>query len=161
MLTLPLRQVMIGIAALLCIVLLAYFAIGAYMGIALTEPKREAPPLNIEAEAKSQAVSVTARDGVRLAGWFYPKRDSGRAIIFAHGLNGCSLCSFEGKFDVFQSQLNEAGYNLLAFDFRGHGQSGGVHVTFGEEERWDILGAVDWLHQHGFTQIAVLGTSLG
>jgi pimeloyl-ACP methyl ester carboxylesterase len=161
MLNLTLRQVVMGIAALLCVALLAYFAIGAYMGIALTQPKREAPPPAIEAAATSQAVTVTARDGVRLAGWFYPKRNSERAIIFAHGLNGCSLCSFEGKFDIFQTQLNEAGYNLLAIDLRGHGQSGGAHVTFGEEERWDVLGAVDWLRQQGFTQIAVLGTSLG
>jgi alpha-beta hydrolase superfamily lysophospholipase len=36
------------------------------------------------------------------------------------------------------------GYNILAFDFRAHGESGGQLSSFGDRERFDVLGAVRW-----------------
>lgn len=149
------------VAGLLVVVLFVYFAIGTYMGITLTEPKRSIPPPSVQTVTTAQPIDFTARDGVRLAGWFYPRSDSRRALLIIHGLNSCSQCDFDGKFVDFQNQMNNAGYNVLAIDLRAHGQSGGTHVTFGEEEQWDVLGAVDFLHQRGFSQVAVLGVSLG
>jgi uncharacterized protein len=57
--------------------------------------------------------------------------------------------------------LNRAGYNVLLIDLRGHGESPASRVTFGDKERWDVLGALDWLHQHSLTRVGVLGVSLG
>ena len=36
---------------------------------------------------------------------------------------------------------------MLAFDFRGHGQSGGHTVTYGHREKWDVLTGIDLLRE--------------
>jgi pimeloyl-ACP methyl ester carboxylesterase len=41
--------------------------------------------------------------------------------------------------------LQGAGFTVLAFDFRGHGESGGTGSTLGVEEKRDVLGALDYL----------------
>ena len=46
--------------------------------------------------------------------------------------------------------LVERGYNALLFDFRGHGESGGVRYTLGAVEERDVLGAVAYLESRGF-----------
>jgi pimeloyl-ACP methyl ester carboxylesterase len=43
--------------------------------------------------------------------------------------------------------LNNAGFTVLAFDFRGHGASGGTGSTLGIDEVRDVLGAVDFVTQ--------------
>jgi fermentation-respiration switch protein FrsA (DUF1100 family) len=50
------------------------------------------------------------------------------------------------------------------FDFRAHGGSGGQVVSFGDNERRDVLGAVDWLqrtHRSQATKIYGLGIQTG
>jgi hypothetical protein len=62
------------------------------------------------------------------------------------------------------SRFLDDGYNVLTFDFRGHGQSGGHFVTFGDLERRDVLGAVRWLRQNHPTQsrrIVAIGMDTG
>jgi fermentation-respiration switch protein FrsA (DUF1100 family) len=56
------------------------------------------------------------------------------------------------------------GFNVLMFDFRAHGGSGGQVVSFGDNERRDVLGAVNWLqHTHALqaTKIYGLGIETG
>jgi len=53
-----------------------------------------------------------------------------------------------GCISMLCEQLQEAGFNLLSFDFRGHGYSQGHVVSFGDIERYDVLGAVRWLREH-------------
>jgi dipeptidyl aminopeptidase/acylaminoacyl peptidase len=57
--------------------------------------------------------------------------------------------------------FHERGYNVLMFDFRGHGQSEGQHVSMGYYERQDLLGAVDYLRSRGIDRVGVLGFSMG
>ena len=57
-----------------------------------------------------------------------------------HGLDGCRLCELYGQFPAIASQINRAGYSVLLIDLRGHGDSPPARVTFGDTERWDVLG---------------------
>ena len=41
--------------------------------------------------------------------------------------------------------LVDRGYNILVFDFRGHGQSGGNFISYGIRERFDVLAAISWI----------------
>jgi len=57
--------------------------------------------------------------------------------------------------------LHRAGFNVLFFDFRGHGDSGGHTVTFGHDEANDVLAAAQYLKDRGFTRLALYGFSMG
>jgi len=45
--------------------------------------------------------------------------------------------------------LHEAGYNVMALDFRGHGDSDKRPTTLGREEVLDVQAALDWLGAEG------------
>ncbi len=58
--------------------------------------------------------------------------------------------------------LWRAGYNVLAFDYYGHGAIGGVPVTLGYREREDFLGALTYTQQRApQTRLGVMAFSMG
>jgi uncharacterized protein len=105
-----------------------------------------------------EEVSFPSRDGLNLGGWWIPAQDSPRGtIIMCPGQNG-SLDK-----DIAQAApLHRARFNVLMFDFRGHGRSEGQLVTIGALEQADLFGALDYLAaQHGIERVGVLGFSMG
>ena len=54
-----------------------------------------------------------------------------------------------------------AGFDVLQFDWRGHGASDGQRVTLGVHEADDLLGALDFLQARGVRRIGLLGFSMG
>lgn len=59
------------------------------------------------------------------------------------------------------SWLHDAGYNVLLFDFRGHGGSDPRPTTIGPKEVLDVRAALDWLEAKGVGDpVAGLGMSL-
>jgi hypothetical protein len=95
-----------------------------------------------------ERVSFDATDGTRLQGWWIPaqSRDSGRSVkstrtvLICHGLAGNKSSQL-----LLARDLVPAGYNVLVFDFRAHGESAGQTITYGDLERRDVLGAVRWI----------------
>jgi len=153
--------VLVG-ASVLVVAVLGYLAIGTYVATRLTYPARKAQTNSPAAHGLAfEDVTVRARDGLALAGWFIPAPGSQRAVLLVHGKDSCRSCEFDGRFVEFAGQLQEAGFNILMIDLRGHGQSQNSRFTLGAHERWDVLGAVDWLQQRGFSRIGALGVSLG
>jgi pimeloyl-ACP methyl ester carboxylesterase len=58
--------------------------------------------------------------------------------------------------------LVHGGYDVLAIDLRGHGESGGSIVSPGLLEARDILGALRYIRSHGNNEpVALLGVSYG
>lgn len=89
-----------------------------------------------------KTVSFKATDGIRLSGWFIPAAGglTNRTVIFCHGLDGTRATQL-----FMVRKLVPAGFNVLTFDFRGTGDSGGQLISFGDLEKRDVLGAVHWL----------------
>ena len=101
-------------------------------------------------------VFLTSVDGLKLAGWYIPGRRPD-AIILVHGIDANRSALMPEA-----TLLAEAGYPLLLFDLRGHGQSEGSEVTYGYREAPDVQAALDYLLAlPEIKQVGALGTSLG
>jgi fermentation-respiration switch protein FrsA (DUF1100 family) len=107
-----------------------------------------------------EEVRLRTSDGLTLHGWFLPagtaSNGTGAVILFCHGNGG----NISHRLPVYEVLL-ETGASVLAFDYRGYGQSEG---TPGEEGTYrDAEAALEWLVNRGFapTQIIAFGESLG
>lgn len=97
---------------------------------------------------------VTADDGVPIAVTHYDA-GSARLVLLAPGFWRVRA----DRENVFvAAHLSRLGYDVAAFDFRGHGGSGGRY-TFGREEWRDILAVARAFPGH--LALAALGFSLG
>ena len=103
-----------------------------------------------------EEVSFNARDGVPLAGWWVPAENAKGAVVLVHGLNR-SRIEMARKLPF----LHNAGWNVLLFDLRRHGTSGGTVRSLGWGERLDVLGAVDLARQRAPLPIVAWGISFG
>lgn len=124
----------------------------------------------VQLDAAFDNIAFESTDGVRLAGWWIPTRapvnnrlatpDWGqKTVILCHGLGA-------GKSNqlALVRDLVTHGYNIVAFDFRAHGESGGQASSFGDRERYDVLGAVRWIraaYPNESRRIYGLGVNMG
>ena len=105
-------------------------------------------------------VWFTARDGLRLNGWFFPAdKTSPRAqlvFLLLHGNAG----NISTRLGWYQAWLH-LGVSVFAFDYRGYGRSEGRPSE--EGTYLDAQAAHQWLRQRGFAaaNILALGESLG
>jgi pimeloyl-ACP methyl ester carboxylesterase len=101
----------------------------------------------------SRQIQFDSIDGLRLDGLWRPaaggtitvaaRRWGRQTAIICPGPHA-GLTAYSALCDALQ----QAGYNLLCFDFRAHGYSQGHLVSFGDAERYDVLGAVRWVREH-------------
>lgn len=90
----------------------------------------------------SETVEFPATDGVALQGWKIFAEPNRPWIIMCHGVGS----NRSDLLDV-AATLHAARFNLLLFDFRGHGGSAGRVTSFGSLEQRDLEGALALLGQ--------------
>lgn len=139
----------------------AYAVLSAYVVHASLKPSglcspSEGPPSDLN--AKTLAFRSHA-DGTDLAGWLVPGVTD-RAVILIHGIDSDA---WSGQAPDLARAYRGAGFDVLLFDLRAHGRSGGLRITLGSLERGDIGAAVDLLLDRGARpgRIALHGTSYG
>ena len=103
-----------------------------------------------------QETSFITEDGIPLRGWWLPSPGSTRTIVFLHGYAGS--CNPDLK---YAPDFHLHGFNLLLFDFRAHGRSGGKITSVGALETRDCKAAVEFAVQRGSRSIGLLGFSMG
>jgi pimeloyl-ACP methyl ester carboxylesterase len=103
-------------------------------------------------------LTLTTEDGVDLDAWYVPSQAANApTVLLTHGLLGNKWL-----FLRLVPWLHDAGYNVMLFDFRGHGQSADRPTTVGRLEVLDVQAALDWLEEEGAgDEVVGLGTSLG
>lgn len=111
---------------------------------------------------QAEPLTIHTRDSVALQAMYIPSVSaqtaaSNTTMILLHGIGGCKeLCLPAAK--LFTQQ----GYNVLLFDLRAQGQSGGEYNTFGYREKYDVMAVVDTLLARDPNQhIGIFGNSLG
>lgn len=151
---------MLAAALIVVAALLLAYGLVAWIGAErLTRRRPPDPPASpADLGLPYEDVRFAARDDLGLGGVWIPPPDaaSDAAVLICPGYNG-SLDS-----DIpYALPLRTAGYGVLLIDLRAHGRSAGDWVTLGDLERFDVLGAVDWLVQQGVRRVALLGFSMG
>ena len=123
-------------------------------------------PIDPELELVAEEVSFPSRgpEPRRLVGSFFPATGRDGApprgtILACHGVaaNRADLLGIVWL-------LHGEGFQVLTFDFRGHGESDGHTVTYGFEEQKDVQGAYDFLLSRSDVdpeRLFALGVSMG
>ncbi len=113
-------------------------------------------------------VSIPSPFGYRLRAWFIPacSGETGKTVVFPHGVTSSLLGMLK-----YTGMFRKRGYNVLVYDHRRHGSSGGDTTTYGFYEKWDLRACVDWaLHRcassggargAGEPVIGIFGESMG
>lgn len=110
-------------------------------------------------ERPCEDVSILSRDGLRLHGRYYHVKDGAPLDIGFHGYRSSPLTDFSGGSELsFQLE-----HNVLLVDERAHGKSEGRSITFGIQERQDVLSWVDYaVERFGEdSKILLYGVSMG
>ena len=104
-------------------------------------------------------VTISSFDGTRLYGWWLAGAKRAATIVVLHGVK-------KNRTDVLRTALvlRRAGFNVLLFDGRAHGDSEGRFVTYGFYERRDVETAIEWLiAEKGINRkmVGLAGESMG
>ncbi|MFB6291553.1 MAG: alpha/beta hydrolase [Candidatus Bipolaricaulia bacterium] len=104
-------------------------------------------------------VEFKTGNGITLKGWYLPARNQGKndCVILAPGKG-------ENRWDMLQYApfLVQAGFDVLLFDPRSTGLSGGDRYGFGFFESRDLSVATDYvLEEKNVDEVALLGRSAG
>ena len=106
--------------------------------------------------AAQEHVSFPTQDGGVVYADMYGRGE--RGVVLAHG----------GRFDKesWEKQgrvLAEAGFRVLAIDFRGRGQSRGGPQSKSSDDgvQYDVMAAVRYLRENGSKTVSVVGASFG
>lgn len=131
----------------------AVLAIGAhYLSLSMIFPR---PP--VKYSMGPDYIELTTADGVKLAARYWPNPKAKHTLLYLHG-------NYEelGSIGEYIPAFLKAGYAVLAFDYRGYGQSGG---TPNEANVYaDTQLAYDYLHNKlgvPADRIVPFGYSLG
>jgi alpha-beta hydrolase superfamily lysophospholipase len=143
------------IVSSLLMLVLGVAALGALTARSLT---RRAGPLAPEPPPPGwEAVSLTARDGVRLGAWLHRGAPGAPCVLALHG-NRSSRTGLRFLLDV----LVEDGTCVLALSLRAHGDSEGEVNDFGWSAARDVRAGIDFLRRElPERRRLVFGTSLG
>jgi len=120
-------------------------------------PAEGAPATPADLGIAYEDVGFTTDDGVTLSGWLIPAgRETRAAVVLMHGYSWNRLPWLAGFVPWLQPR-----YNVLQFDFRGHGGSDDALITLGTLEQRDVAAAVRFLAGRGLGPIALMGVSMG
>jgi len=105
------------------------------------------------------SLSFLTSDGQNIRGWLLYGKSEAPLILVCHGVG----TNREDLMGVSQF-LGDAGFNVLTFDFRAHGESTGRKTTFGFLEARDVEAAVQVIenkYAKRFSAIGLYAISMG
>jgi fermentation-respiration switch protein FrsA (DUF1100 family) len=107
---------------------------------------------------ESRPIWLKSPFGYSLYGLYLPVTGSQKTIIIAHGIT-YSLYGSVKYVNLFRKR----GFNVLLYDHRNHGRSGGLWSTFGHYEKHDLGVFFAWAQNQLVDggQVAVMGESFG
>ena len=105
------------------------------------------------------ATPVTTADGLRLRGFGWPGAPAQAAtVLIVHGLG-----EHAGRYATLGTELQQAGWNVVAYDQRGHGRSEGARGRIAQDDSLlcDLSRVIDRVRADFPAPLVLLGHSLG
>lgn len=140
----------------------AAIAAALYLAELFTRSKRrrvEGTPSDLG--LRYEDVQFTTSDDVVLHGWYLESPGARGTLVLVHDFDGTRADKTHGLLDLQRDYLRR-GFNVLAFDLRGRGESGGVRDYLGAQERNDLPAAVEYARSRApMLPVVVHGFGLG
>jgi uncharacterized protein len=146
-----------AVASLLAGTLLGEFALRRGQHSRTDDARARAGAVAAAHGARLVDVRLPAADGAALAGWLFTTgRPARGTVLVAHGVGG-----WRAHATAYAEFLLDAGFDVLAPDARGHGESQGI-ATYGILEADDVRRWAAWARaRSGGGCVYALGASMG
>ncbi|TMK60904.1 MAG: lysophospholipase [Actinobacteria bacterium] len=120
-----------------------------------SSPTPCSPPSGEMNTPRAEAELVTS-DGLRLSARRWSSDETRASVVVVHGFGASSR---DPAVVAACERLAASGLDVLAYDSRGHGASGG-EATLGDQERHDVAAAVERA-QANAPRVVLVGASMG
>jgi uncharacterized protein len=114
-------------------------------------------PLDFEALVKRE-VMIESPYGYPIKAVIAEPHHTNRYVIICHGVTENKVNSIK-----YMNLFLNRGFNVLIYDHRRHGESGGKTTSYGHYEKFDLKAVVDWLRTEvgPLLQLGMHGESMG
>jgi len=99
-----------------------------------------------------ELVNFSTEDGGKVEASYF-KASNSQVVVFAHG----AIFDKESWYFLAEA-FQRKGISALSIDFRGYGNSTSGSTT---KKMYDVLGAISYLSEQGFTEVNIVGASMG
>jgi uncharacterized protein len=114
-------------------------------------------PLDFESLPKREVI-IPSTFGYDLKAILAEPHRTNRYVIISHGVTENKTNSVK-----YMNLFLNRGFNVLIYDHRRHGESGGKTTSYGHYEKFDLKAIIDWLRNEigPLLQLGIHGESMG
>ena len=153
------RKLLLALAAIIVIVFLVVPMGIAYAGLHPARCPHTGTPGDYG--LSYEEFEVTTPDGVVLKGWIVEPQGEAKPVVFIV-MHGYTSCKADPRLLELVRGLAGRGYTVVAFDFRGHGESGGTTTIGPLEASYDVPTIISFVEDRfPDYDIVLLGYSMG
>ena len=153
------RILVVGLAAL-ALILLALLATSGLFLSRVLKPVRAVETITTDSFfGTAETLEFSEPDGRSHSAWFFPGLRGAPVIVLCHGYR-----SSRSEVMTLATSFQQHRYNVLVFNFAGHGESPVSYTTLGNRESGELLAALEMLKERkdvDSSRVGLWGYSLG